>query len=445
MPTMTGGSDDARAPREGRTSVDAAWDELLGEPDEDGVSGQAGARPVSGGHATVRRPDADDEMARLMGGETPKLPALDAESTKIVVHEAALELAEPKVVSPPLVAAVAAKAPSEPIVERGTASASEPWVVHETPHEVVRKELAVEREPEPARHAAAVVPAKPVVAHEELAKPRASRPSLKVIEVATDERAARAARPVEPAPAASVPEGGKGLPWAWIGLGAIALGAVAYLATRDPSAPKSERSQASVAPAPTGTPREPVQAGGDPSAPSSGDTASSDAAADPDTADSGDSEGSPPPTSRKGDPREPPPGTPPEIAAVFRRLPVGPADRPPVGGIGATGIHVDHIAMGTETQDATCRGRADDFSVSAGDRAGVCVRVVHSREKEELQVLWQKHGGSTRRSKMVVLPMHAYRTRGILVLRSEYIGDWTVRILSSDGVELARHDFTVVP
>ena len=101
--------------------------------------------------------------------------------------------------------------------------------------------------------------------------------------------------------------------------------------------------------------------------------------------------------------------------------------------------------MGTETQGATCRGRTDHFSVSGGDRAGVCVRVVHSREKEDLQVLWEKHGGSTRRSKMVVLPMHAYRTRGYLVLRSEYIGDWTVRILSSDGVELARHDFTVDP
>jgi hypothetical protein len=146
-----------------------------------------------------------------------------------------------------------------------------------------------------------------------------------------------------------------------------------------------------------------------------------------------------------GDPREPPPGTPPEIAAVFRRLPVGPADRPPVGGIGATGIHIDHIAMGSETHGATCTGRTNDFSVSGGDRAGVCVRVVHTREKEELQVLWQKHGGSTRRSKMVVLSMHAYRTRGYLVLRNEYIGDWTVRILSSDGVELARHDFTVVP
>lgn len=439
MPTMTGGSDDARAPHEERTSVDAAWDELLGESDEDEVSGQRGAQPVSAGHASARRPDADDEMARLMGGEAPRLPALDAESTRIVVQEAAP--VEPKVGSrsQPLVAAAAEPkeskldaAATEPIVARGVTLASEPEVVRETPQEVVRKELAVEREP--VRQAAAAVSPKPVVAHEEPAKPRASRPSLKVVEVGR----------VEPAPAASVAEGGKGLPWAWIGLGAIALGAAAYFATRD-EGPASDRRQATVAPAPAGTPREPVQAGGDSSASASGDTASSDATTGPAPADSGDLEGNPPTTSRKGDPREPPPDTPPEIAAVFRRLPVGPADRPPVGGIGATGIHVDHIAMGTETQDATCRGRADDFSVSAGDRAGVCVRVVHSREKEELQVLWQKHGGSTRRSKMVVLPMHAYRTRGILVLRSEYIGDWTVRILSSDGVELARHEFTVVP
>lgn len=404
MPTMTGGSDDARAPHEGRTSVDAGWDELLGEPDEDEDSGQPGARPVTGSHATtsVRRPDADDQMARLMGGETPKLPALDAESTRILVQEAAS--AEPSTVAPPAT---------------------------EVPKVVVRDEPAA-------------VPPKTVVVHEEPAKARASRPSLKVVEVAADERAARASRPVEPAPTASVPEGGKGLPWVWIGLGAIALGAAAYFTTRD-DGPPSARSQAIVTPEPEGTPRERVQAGGDSSVPATSDMASSDAGTDLGTTDSGDTEGTSPPTSRKGDPREPPPGTPPEIAAVFRRLPVGPADRPPVGGIGATGIHIDHIAMGTETQDATCRGRSDDFSVSAGDRAGVCVRVVHPREKEELQVLWEKHEGSARRSKMVVLPMHAYRTRGYLVLRSEYIGDWTVRILSSDGVELARHDFTVVP
>lgn len=399
MPIMTGGSDDARAPHEERTSVDAGWDELLGEPDEDEDSRQPGARPVTGSHAattSVRRPDADDQMARLMGGETPKLPPLDADAK--VVREA-----EPEV------------EPTEPVVAR----AQEPKVEAAAPS----KTVVAPEEPEPP-------------------KARVSKSSMKAIEVAPI--AARASRPVEPAPAASEPASAKGLPWAWIGVGAVALGAAAYFTTRD-GTPPSKRDPAAVASTPERTPHDPVQAGADSSAPLGTEASGSDAGTDLGTADSGDTEGALPATSRKGDPREPPPGTPPEIAAVFRRLPVGPADRPPVGGIGATGIHIDHIAMGSETQGATCRGREDDFSVSAGDRAGVCVRVVHAREKEELQVLWQKHDGSTRRSKMVVLPMHAYRTRGYLVLRSEYIGDWTVRILSADDVELARHEFTVVP
>lgn len=442
MPTMTGGSDDARAPHEGRTSVDAAWDELLGESDEDEDSGQPDARPVTGSHASERRPDADDEMARLMGGETPKLPALDAESTRILVQEAAS--AEPSTVAPPPEPVSTLKVYSTEEPDEGAARTiggldAGRVAATEVPKVVVRDEPTA-------------APSKTVVAHEEPPKARASRPSLKVVEVApvparphaADDRAARASRPVEPAPAASEPERANGLPWAWIGLGAIALGAVAYFATRD-GAPPSNRDQAAVASPSEGAPHEPAQASSESSTPSGSDASGSDAGTGLGTADSGDTEGTSPPTTRKGDPREPPPGTPPEIAAVFRRLPVGPADRPPVGGIGATGIHIDHIAMGSVTQGATCRGREDDFSVSAGDRAGVCVRVVHPREKEELQVLWQKHEGSTRRSKMVVLPMHAYRTRGVLVLRSEYIGDWTVRILSSDGVELARHDFTVVP
>ncbi len=151
-----------------------------------------------------------------------------------------------------------------------------------------------------------------------------------------------------------------------------------------------------------------------------------------------------PPPPRTGDPREPPPGTPPEIAAVFRKLPVSPADRSPIGGVGATGIHIDHIAMG-EFGDGKCAGSSNRFSLRDHRRVSVCVRVVHPREKEELTVLWQKHGGSTRRSKIIVKPLHAYRTRGYLQIRKEYLGDWTVRILSTDGVELARHEFTIMP
>jgi len=253
----------------------------------------------------------------------------------------------------------------------------------------------------------------------------------------------RASRPTEPTTAerpetASGPETPRGLPWGWIATGGlVALVVAGVLATRDDP---SRRSEPSARPADVSD------------EPSTRPLARAD---EPDDeGESGDSTGRPepdptsgvakPPRPRPDDPRTPPPGTPEEIAAVFLRLPVSPSDGPPIGGVGASGIHIDELRMGSEG-GSTCSGRTDDFSVAARDRAVVCVRVVHPREKDELQVLWEKHGGSSRRSSMVVLPKHAYRTRGYLKLREEYIGDWTVRILSSDGVELARHEFTVVP
>lgn len=142
--------------------------------------------------------------------------------------------------------------------------------------------------------------------------------------------------------------------------------------------------------------------------------------------------------------REPPPGTPAEIAAEFRKLPVSAADRPPVGGVGARGIHVDRIWMGSQYEGGDCTGKSDRFSVSADPRPSVCVRVVHPREKDEVSVVWEKKGGSTRRTQLTIKPTHAYRTRAYLLLRKEYVGEWTVRILSKDGVELAAHAFEVV-
>lgn len=142
--------------------------------------------------------------------------------------------------------------------------------------------------------------------------------------------------------------------------------------------------------------------------------------------------------------REPPPGTPDAIAAVFSKIPVSPSDQAPVGGIGATGIHVDSIEMGVSYEGGQCTGEAETFSMSRGDRPSVCVRVVHQRQPEDLVVLWEKKDGAVRRGKLSVKALHAYRTRAYLVLRREYIGDWTVRVESTDGVELARYDFSVV-
>lgn len=154
-----------------------------------------------------------------------------------------------------------------------------------------------------------------------------------------------------------------------------------------------------------------------------------------------------PPTTGDRSARTPPPGTPPEIAATFVRLPVSPADRAPVAGVGSSGIHIDRVEMGAGYDNKSgCTGVANDFSLASNQEINVCVRVVHPREEEVMSIVWQKDDGTTaRRGKIAVKPIHAYRTRAYLRLRSEYLGAWTVRIMSPDGVELASHAFVISP
>jgi hypothetical protein len=149
------------------------------------------------------------------------------------------------------------------------------------------------------------------------------------------------------------------------------------------------------------------------------------------------------PAKTAGDPRTPPPGTPAAIARVFQRLPVTIHDGPPLGGIGATGIHVDKIWLGTRYEKDGCADESADFSLTRDSQVNVCFRVVHSREEEAVGVEWNKDGAPFRRQTVNIPDHHAYRTRTYLVLRREYIGAWQVRVLSADGVVLASVDFTV--
>lgn len=143
--------------------------------------------------------------------------------------------------------------------------------------------------------------------------------------------------------------------------------------------------------------------------------------------------------------REPPPGTPPAIARVFRRLPVSVSDGPPVAGIGASGIHVDKIWLGSRHDKQGCAGKSDGFSIRGRDEVNVCFRVVHGRGEEDVDVIWEKDGDLAQRRRGVTIPpLHAYRTRAYLVLRNEYVGAWRVRVYSEDGVELASSTFHVV-
>ncbi|MBA3548981.1 MAG: DUF2914 domain-containing protein [Nannocystis sp.] len=138
-----------------------------------------------------------------------------------------------------------------------------------------------------------------------------------------------------------------------------------------------------------------------------------------------------------------PPGTPAAIARVFQRLPVAIHDRPPLGGIGASGIHVDKIWLGTRYEKDGCDGETDSFSLARESQVNVCFRAVHSRVEESVEVQWVKDGDLFRRRAVNIPDLHAYRSRAFLVLRREYIGAWEARVLSEDGVVLAATSFTV--
>ncbi|MEM6294280.1 MAG: DUF2914 domain-containing protein [Myxococcota bacterium] len=232
--------------------------------------------------------------------------------------------------------------------------------------------------------------------------------------------------------------------WLWL-VGAAAAVGIGVAAMGGPEAsPASDASATKAAVAPVAAPAAaPVVAPSDAKPPADAALATTKPPPTEDVPPAADAK--PPAADPNRDPREPPPGTPPDIAAVFKKIPVSPADRAPVGGVGKTGVHVDDVAMGSGYARSRCTGDGTTFSVGNDGLANVCIRVVHQRQKEELTVIWQKHEGNARRGKIVVKPAHAYRTRAYLKLRSEYVGDWTVKIMSTDGVELAAHDFSIAP
>jgi hypothetical protein len=143
-------------------------------------------------------------------------------------------------------------------------------------------------------------------------------------------------------------------------------------------------------------------------------------------------------------PRIAPDGTPEEHIRALRKLPHASSDRAPLGGIGPRGMHVDRIAMGTAYKDGACTGPAGKFSIREESFAHLCFRVVHPRTQQRVRVRWERNGKLVRRTLVPIGDSHAYRTRATLPLRRSFRGDWTVRIVSIDGVELATHSFQVL-
>lgn len=139
------------------------------------------------------------------------------------------------------------------------------------------------------------------------------------------------------------------------------------------------------------------------------------------------------------------PGSPPAGVAALRTLPKSDRDRPPLEGVGVSGIHVDRLDLGSAYDDGVCLGSNRSYAVSDTKSVNVCFRAVHRRQTERVLVKWSKNGRLLRRAWIVIPAAHAYRTRAGLRLRDSYVGNWTVTVESSDGIVLASGDFKVSP
>jgi hypothetical protein len=423
-----------------KTDKTMAWtDEVRGALQKDVLKADAGPKKVAD--------DAEDEMDRLMKAEPSAAPPKDdeevaASASTSAMSFSALELPKKKPDASMMDALMGAPSdePAEDAAsEPDGAGESEEEPSDSAPEETAAAETEAPKDDDESSEAPAEDAADDSDdSDDEEADDDALPPPIPL----HPERQAKSEP--EPKPKAKptevefTPQRKKSRTPLFVG-GVVAAGLALWF-SRTPKAPPPKDTRV------LGAPSDPAQAKAvEPTPPTEPDVAALPKLDVPKAGEEPAPERTPPAVDPNRDPREPPEGTPPEIAAVFKKLPVSPADRAPVGGVGKTGIHIDDVSMGRGYERSRCTGGNGSFSVSKDDLANVCLRVVHQRQKEELSVVWQKVEGNARRGKIVVKSAHAYRTRAYLKLRSEYVGDWEVKIFSDDGVELARYPFSIVP
>lgn len=133
-----------------------------------------------------------------------------------------------------------------------------------------------------------------------------------------------------------------------------------------------------------------------------------------------------------------PPGTPEAFASVRTKR-----DKPPVAGIGASGIHLDELEVGTGWAKSRCEGPTRSFAAGTDDRVNVCFRVVHPKLAEQVSVEWSFRGKVRTTTRVGVAASHAYLTRAWLPVAPSRAGEWTATIKSEDGSVLGSVAFEI--
>lgn len=139
-----------------------------------------------------------------------------------------------------------------------------------------------------------------------------------------------------------------------------------------------------------------------------------------------------------------PAGTPEEHILAFTNLPSSKRDKPPVGGVGASGIHLDELAVGKGWASSRCEELGARFDAETDERVNVCFRVVHPRVAETVTVEWAREGKLRQTIEVNVRSTHAYLTRAWLPVSAGRVGEWTATVKSQDGSVLGSVAFEIV-
>jgi hypothetical protein len=119
-------------------------------------------------------------------------------------------------------------------------------------------------------------------------------------------------------------------------------------------------------------------------------------------------------------------------------------DKPPVAGVGASGIHLDELAVGKGWASSRCEQLGARFEVETDDRVNVCFRVVHPRVAETVTVEWARAGKLRQSIEVNVRSTRAYLTRAWLPVSAGRVGEWTATVKADDGSVLGRVEFEIV-
>jgi hypothetical protein len=124
-------------------------------------------------------------------------------------------------------------------------------------------------------------------------------------------------------------------------------------------------------------------------------------------------------------------------------MPVSKLDKPAIGGMGASGIHLDELAVGKGWASHRCEQLDSRFEVKTDDRVNVCFRVVHPRVAETVTVEWAREGKVRQSIDVSVQPTHRYLTRAWLPVTAGRAGEWTATVKSEDGSVLGSIEFEI--